>query len=134
MVPYSDKIDKILPSLFPKHKIKNSLGELVSNLGLRQLRIAETEKYPHVTFFFNGGNEKILKNEKRILCNSPKVPTYDLKPEMSAYEIVNKIIPEIESKSADFICLNFANPDMVGHTGNFNAAVNACETVDECMG
>ena len=133
MTIYNDNFENV-DSIYKNEKLKDTLGEVLSNNNKKQIRIAETEKYPHVTFFFNGGNEKILKNEKRILCNSPKVPTYDLKPEMSAYEIVNKIIPEIESKSADFICLNFANPDMVGHTGNFNAAVKACETVDECMG
>ena len=133
MAIYNDNFENV-DSIYKNEKLKDTLGEILSVNNKKQIRIAETEKYPHVTFFFNGGNEKILKNEKRILCNSPKVPTYDLKPEMSAYEIVNKIIPEIESKSADFICLNFANPDMVGHTGNFNAAVKACETVDECMG
>ena len=133
MTIYNDDFENV-DSIYKNEKLEDTLGEVLSFNNKKQIRIAETEKYPHVTFFFNGGNEKILKNEKRILCNSPKVPTYDLKPEMSAYEIVNKIIPEIESKSADFICLNFANPDMVGHTGNFNAAVNACETVDECMG
>ena len=133
MTIYNDNFENV-DSIYKNEKLKDTLGEILSVNNKKQIRIAETEKYPHVTFFFNGGNEKILKNEKRILCNSPKVPTYDLKPEMSAYEIVNKIIPEIESKSADFICLNFANPDMVGHTGNFNAAVKACETVDECMG
>ena len=133
MTIYNDNFENV-DSIYKNEKLKDTLGEVLSINNKKQIRIAETEKYPHVTFFFNGGNEKILKNEKRILCNSPKVPTYDLKPEMSAYEIVNKIIPEIESKSADFICLNFANPDMVGHTGNFNAAVKACETVDECMG
>ena len=133
MTIYNDDFENV-DSIYKNEKLEDTLGEVLSVNNKKQIRIAETEKYPHVTFFFNGGNEKILKNEKRILCNSPKVPTYDLKPEMSAYEIVNKIIPEIESKSADFICLNFANPDMVGHTGNFNAAVNACETVDECMG
>ena len=133
MTIYNDDFENI-DSIYKNEKLEETLGEVLSINNRKQIRIAETEKYPHVTFFFNGGNEKILKNEKRILCNSPKVPTYDLKPEMSAYEIVNKIIPEIESKSADFICLNFANPDMVGHTGNFNAAVKACETVDECMG
>ena len=133
MTIYNDDFENI-DSIYKNEKLEDTLGEVLSINNRKQIRIAETEKYPHVTFFFNGGNEKILKNEKRILCNSPKVPTYDLKPEMSAYEIVKKIIPEIESKSADFICLNFANPDMVGHTGNFNAAVKACETVDECMG
>jgi 2,3-bisphosphoglycerate-independent phosphoglycerate mutase len=105
---------------------------VVSNAGKKQIRIAETEKYPHVTFFFSGGRETVFDGESRILCPSPKVATYDLQPEMSANDIMNKIIPELEKKSADFICLNFANPDMVGHTGVFEAAVKACETVDRC--
>jgi len=134
MVPYSDKIDKILPSLFPKHKIKNSLGELVSNSGLRQLRIAETEKYPHVTFFFNGGNETAFQGEKRILIPSPKVATYDLCPEMSANEIKKSIIKNINSKQFDIIIANFANPDMVGHSGNYEATIKAVEFVDKCIG
>ena len=134
MVPYSDKIDKMLPSLFPKHKIKNSLGELVSNSGLRQLRIAETEKYPHVTFFFNGGNETAFQGEKRILIPSPKVATYDLRPEMSANEIKNSIIENINSKQFDIIIANFANPDMVGHSGNYEATIKAVEFVDKCIG
>jgi 2,3-bisphosphoglycerate-independent phosphoglycerate mutase len=108
------------------------LGEVLEYTGKRQIRIAETEKYPHVTFFFSGGREKPFKGESRIMCNSPKVATYDLQPEMSAYEIRDKIIPELKSESADFVCLNFANPDMVGHTGVFDAAVKACETVDSC--
>src|SRR5690606_26479594 len=97
-----------------------------------QIRIAETEKYPHVTFFFSGGREQPFSGESRILCPSPKVATYDLAPEMSANDIKDKIIPELFKKEADFICLNFANPDMVGHTGVFEAAVKACETVDFC--
>src|SRR5690606_5526327 len=98
-----------------------------------QIRIAETEKYPHVTFFFSGGREKKFEGEKRILCQSPKdVPTYDLKPEMSAFDITKNIIPEIQNQTADFICLNFDNTDMVGHTGVFQAAVKAAETVDQC--
>ena len=97
-----------------------------------QLRIAETEKYPHVTFFFSGGREKPFNFEKRILKDSPKVATYDMKPEMSAYEITEELILEIENKTNDFICLNYANGDMVGHTGSFEAAVKACETIDEC--
>ena len=100
---------------------------------MKQVRIAETEKYPHVTFFFNGGQESPFSGEKRIMCPSPKVATYDLKPEMSAYEITASILPEIESNETDFICLNYANPDMVGHTGDFSAAVKACEVVDECL-
>src|SRR5690606_34261722 len=97
-----------------------------------QIRIAETEKYPHVTFFFSGGREAAFEGKRRILCPSPKVATYDLQPEMSAFDIRDKIVPELEAASADFICLNFANPDMVGHTGVFEAAVKACETVDQC--
>jgi 2,3-bisphosphoglycerate-independent phosphoglycerate mutase len=97
-----------------------------------QIRIAETEKYPHVTFFFSGGREAVFPGEKRLMCPSPKVATYDLQPEMSAYSLRDTIVPELREKSADFICLNFANPDMVGHTGVFSAAVKAVETVDEC--
>ncbi|MDT0641689.1 2,3-bisphosphoglycerate-independent phosphoglycerate mutase [Zunongwangia sp. F363] len=118
--------------VFKKDNIKTTLGEVLEYTGKKQIRIAETEKYPHVTFFFSGGREKPFKGESRIMCNSPKVATYDLQPEMSAYEIRDKIVPELKDKSADFICLNFANPDMVGHTGVFEAAVKACETVDTC--
>ena len=118
--------------IFNKQNITDTLGETLANAGKIQIRIAETEKYPHVTFFFNGGREKPFKGEERILCPSPKVATYDLQPEMSAYEIRDAIIPEIQKETADFICLNFANPDMVGHTGDLNAAIKACETVDEC--
>jgi len=118
--------------VFSKENLKDTLGEVLSEAGKKQIRIAETEKYPHVTFFFNGGREVPFEGEKRILCPSPKVATYDLKPEMSAYEIRDKIVPEINEETADFICLNFANPDMVGHTGDFEAAKKACETVDAC--
>ena len=118
--------------IFNKENITDTLGETLANAGKIQIRIAETEKYPHVTFFFNGGRENPFKGEERILCPSPKVATYDLQPEMSAYEIRDAIIPEIQKETADFICLNFANPDMVGHTGDLNAAIKACETVDEC--
>lgn len=118
--------------VYKKENIKDTLGETLARLGKSQIRIAETEKYPHVTFFFNGGREEPFEGEKRILCSSPKVATYDLQPEMSAFEIRDKIVPEIENETADFICLNFANPDMVGHTGIFEAAVKACETVDTC--
>ncbi|QED36250.1 2,3-bisphosphoglycerate-independent phosphoglycerate mutase [Antarcticibacterium arcticum] len=121
-------------TVFRKDNLKATLGEVLEYMGKKQIRIAETEKYPHVTFFFSGGREAPFKGEKRIMCNSPKVATYDLKPEMSAFEIRDKIIPEIEEEHADFICLNFANPDMVGHTGVFKAAVKACEAVDECLG
>ncbi len=105
---------------------------MISKKGLSQLRIAETEKYAHVTFFFNGGEEKVFEGEERILIPSPQVRTYDLKPEMSAYEVADKVIENMEKY--DFIVLNFANPDMVGHTGVFEAAVKAVETVDECLG
>ena len=118
--------------IYDKENLNDTLGEVLEKAGKTQIRIAETEKYPHVTFFFSGGRETPFEGEKRILCPSPKVATYDLKPEMSAFEIRDKIIPEIANKTADFICLNFANPDMVGHTGVFEAAVKACETVDSC--
>jgi 2,3-bisphosphoglycerate-independent phosphoglycerate mutase len=108
------------------------LGETLAKAGKTQIRIAETEKYPHVTFFFNGGQETPFEGESRLLCPSPKVATYDLPPEMSAYDIRDKIIPEIEKGEEDFICLNFANPDMVGHTGDMEAAIEACEVVDSC--
>ncbi|TBW30395.1 2,3-bisphosphoglycerate-independent phosphoglycerate mutase [Gramella sp. KN1008] len=129
MTKYDDTFQNI-NIIFKKSNIKATLGEVLEYEGKKQIRIAETEKYPHVTFFFSGGREEPFKGEKRIMCNSPKVATYDLQPEMSAAEIKDKIIPEIEKESADFICLNFANPDMVGHTGDFDAAVKACETVD----
>ena len=118
--------------IFDKDNLVNTLGEIVSKAGKKQIRIAETEKYPHVTFFFSGGREEVFIGESRLMCPSPKVATYDLMPEMSANDIKDKIIPELEKRSADFICLNFANPDMVGHTGVFEAAVRACETVDKC--
>ena len=131
MTRYDDSF-KGIHVLYEKEKIVNGLGEVLSNLGKKQIRIAETEKYPHVTFFFNGGREEPMAGESHLLCASPKVATYDLKPEMSAYDIRDKIIAEIGKEEADFICLNFANPDMVGHTGVFEAAVKACEVVDEC--
>ncbi|WP_185881734.1 2,3-bisphosphoglycerate-independent phosphoglycerate mutase [Blattabacterium cuenoti] len=118
--------------LFEKKNLSNTLGEVLEKNGKKQIRIAETEKYPHVTFFFSGGREKPFHGETRILCDSPKIPTYDLKPEMSAKEIVNKIIPELRRKETDFICLNFANPDMVGHTGKMLETIKACEFVDNC--
>ncbi len=118
--------------VYNKENIQDTLGEVLSKVGLRQIRIAETEKYPHVTFFFNGGREDPFEKEDRILCPSPKVATYDLQPEMSAYEVRDAIVPELEKGDASFVCLNFANPDMVGHTGVMEAAVKACETVDEC--
>lgn len=127
-----DEAFKGVDVIFDKDDLNNTLGEVLSRAGKKQIRIAETEKYPHVTFFFSGGREEPFDGESRILCPSPKVATYDLKPEMSAADIRDRIIPELEKKEADFICLNFANPDMVGHTGVFAAAVKACETVDHC--
>lgn len=118
--------------VYDKDNIEETLGETLAVNGKKQIRIAETEKYPHVTFFFNGGREIPFDGEERILCPSPKVATYDLKPEMSAYEIRDAIIPELNKGEVDFVCLNFANPDMVGHTGDMNAAIKACETVDKC--
>jgi len=131
MTRYDDQFQGI-HVLYEKQSIENGLGEYLSHTGKKQIRIAETEKYPHVTFFFNGGREKPMEGETHILCPSPKVATYDLQPEMSAYDIRDKIIPELEKGEVDFVCLNYANPDMVGHTGVFEAAVKACETVDEC--
>ena len=118
--------------VFDKDNLENTLGEVLSKSGKTQVRIAETEKYPHVTFFFNGGREIPFKGEERILCPSPKVATYDLQPEMSAFEIKDAIVEKIKKDSPDFICLNFANLDMVGHTGDLQAAIKACESVDQC--
>jgi len=132
MTKYDDTF-KNINVVYKKDNIKATLGEVLEFTGKSQIRAAETEKYPHVTFFFSGGREEPFRDEKRIMVNSPKVATYDLQPEMSAYELKDKIVKEVEEKSADFICLNFANPDMVGHTGDFDAAVKACETVDECL-
>ncbi|HCL84747.1 MAG TPA: 2,3-bisphosphoglycerate-independent phosphoglycerate mutase [Chitinophagaceae bacterium] len=119
--------------MFENDDLKMTLGEVISKNMLTQIRIAETEKYPHVTFFFSGGREKEFEGEKRIMIPSPKVATYDLQPEMSAFGITDAIIPEINHKTANFICLNFANADMVGHTGDFQAAIRAVETVDQCV-
>jgi 2,3-bisphosphoglycerate-independent phosphoglycerate mutase len=127
-----DESFKGIKIIFNKENIKDTLGETLAKHGKKQIRIAETEKYPHVTFFFNGGREEPFEGEQRILCPSPKVATYDLQPEMSAYDIRDAIIPELKKGEADFVCLNFANPDMVGHTGVMEAAIKACETVDEC--
>ncbi len=131
MANYDDSFQNV-KVIFDKDNLVNTLGEVLSKAGKKQIRIAETEKYPHVTFFFSGGREEAFPGESRILCPSPKVATYDLQPEMSAADIRDRIIPELEKKEADFICLNFANPDMVGHTGVFEAAVKAVETVDKC--
>jgi 2,3-bisphosphoglycerate-independent phosphoglycerate mutase len=119
--------------IFSNDNLNNTLGEILEKHHLKQIRIAETEKYPHVTFFFSGGREIPFEGEKRIMIPSPKVATYDLKPEMSAYEVTDALLPEIKNKTADFICLNFANADMVGHTGIWEAAIKAVETVDKCV-
>lgn len=128
-----DETFKNVHVIYSEELLKNTMGEVLESAGKKQIRIAETEKYPHVTFFFSGGREEPFEGESRILCNSPKdVATYDLKPEMAANCIKESIIPELQKQEADFICLNFANADMVGHTGVFEAAVKACETVDQC--
>jgi 2,3-bisphosphoglycerate-independent phosphoglycerate mutase len=127
-----DETFKGVKVLFEKDNLNNTIGQVLEANGKKQIRIAETEKYPHVTFFFSGGREREFEGEKRILCSSPKVATYDLQPEMSAFEIASKIKPELKKKEVDFVCLNFANADMVGHTGVFEAAIKACETVDKC--
>jgi 2,3-bisphosphoglycerate-independent phosphoglycerate mutase len=131
MTNYDDTFHNV-KVIFDKDNLSNTLGQVLENAGKKQIRIAETEKYPHVTFFFSGGREEPFKEEKRLLCPSPKVATYDLKPEMSANDIKDKIIPELKAQWPDFVVLNFANPDMVGHTGVFEAAVKAVETVDKC--
>lgn len=132
MTNYDDTF-KGVDVIFDKDNLNNTLGEVLESAGKKQIRIAETEKYPHVTFFFSGGREKPFEGESRLLCPSPKVATYDLQPEMSAFDIRDAIVPELEKEEVDFVCLNFANPDMVGHTGVFEAAVKACETVDQCV-
>ncbi|MBQ8825839.1 MAG: 2,3-bisphosphoglycerate-independent phosphoglycerate mutase, partial [Oscillospiraceae bacterium] len=129
--------DATMPNVqvaFKPQSLANTLGQYISEQGMTQLRIAETEKYAHVTFFFNGGVEKQYEGEDRILVNSPKVATYDLQPEMSAYEVTDKVLEAIEAEKYDVIILNYANCDMVGHTGVFEAAVKAVEAVDECVG
>jgi 2,3-bisphosphoglycerate-independent phosphoglycerate mutase len=134
LVEYSTELNQILATLFPPENLDDSFGEVVSAAGLTQLRIAETEKYAHVTFFFNGGRETVFPGEERILVPSPKVATYDQQPEMSAPELTDKVIEAIRSGSFDVIVLNYANTDMVGHTGRIDAATKAVETVDVCLG
>ncbi|MEO7046338.1 MAG: 2,3-bisphosphoglycerate-independent phosphoglycerate mutase, partial [Ferruginibacter sp.] len=124
---------KNIQVMFEKDDLKNTLGEIIAREGKTQLRIAETEKYPHVSFFFSGGREVPFEGENRLMVQSPKVATYDLQPEMSAYEVTDKVIAEINDKQPDFICLNFANADMVGHTGVWKAVIKAVETVDGCV-
>lgn len=128
-----DETFKNIKVVFNKDNLNETLGEVLEAHNKTQIRIAETEKYPHVTFFFSGGRETPFNGETRILRNSPKVATYDLKPEMSAFELTNALVPELEKESADFVCLNFANGDMVGHTGVMAAAIKACEAVDKCV-
>lgn len=132
MTNYDDTYQNV-HVIYDKDNLNNTLGEVLQNNGKTQIRIAETEKYPHVTFFFSGGREDVFEGEKRILCPSPKVATYDLKPEMSAFDLKDALIPELKTQSADFVCLNFANGDMVGHTGVMEAAIKACEAVDQCV-
>jgi 2,3-bisphosphoglycerate-independent phosphoglycerate mutase len=128
-----NKAFKGINVIYNTDNLEDTLGEVLEKAHKKQIRIAETEKYPHVTFFFSGGREKEFEGEKRLLCPSPKVATYDLKPEMSAFEIRDAIIPELKKGDVDFVCLNFANGDMVGHTGVMEAAIKACETVDQCV-
>ena len=119
--------------IYEKDNLTETLGEILEKAGKKQIRIAETEKYPHVTFFFSGGREEPFRGETRILKYSPKVATYDLQPEMSAFELADALVPELEKGEVDFVCLNFANGDMVGHTGIMSAAILACEAVDKCV-
>jgi 2,3-bisphosphoglycerate-independent phosphoglycerate mutase len=133
MTPY-DATFTGLHIIYPKENAGNTIGEVLGNAGRKQLRIAETEKYAHVTFFFSGGREEVFAGEERVLIPSPKVQTYDLKPEMSAFEVRDAVIKEIEKDKFDFICLNFANGDMVGHTGVYEAIKKAVATVDQCVG
>jgi 2,3-bisphosphoglycerate-independent phosphoglycerate mutase len=128
-----DESFKDINVIYKKDNLENTLGEILEAQNKNQIRIAETEKYPHVTFFFSGGREQPFEGETRILRNSPKVATYDLKPEMSAYELRDALIPELNKQEVDFVCLNFANGDMVGHTGVMEAAIKACEAVDTCV-
>ena len=134
MCEYSAELNRFMATMYPPQPLTHMMGEIVAAAGLTQLRIAETEKYAHVTFFFNGGEESPLPGESRILVPSPKVATYDMKPEMSAFEVTDKLVEAIESGKFDFIVVNYANTDMVGHTGDFAAAKKAVETVDTCLG
>lgn len=134
LVEYSEHLNTMMSAIFPPKVLNNVLGEIVDRAGGTQLRIAETEKYPHVTFFFNGGEEKSLPGEKRIMVPSPKVATYDLQPEMSAPKLAEELVGAIDSGAFDMIVANFANPDMVGHTGVLEAAIRAVEAVDACLG
>ena len=134
LTEYSTELNRFLATLFPPEELRDTFGEVVAHAGLKQLRIAETEKYAHVTFFFNGGREEEFAGETRILVPSPKVATYDLKPEMSAYEVTDRLVAAIDAGTFDAIVVNYANPDMVGHTGDLGAAIKAVESVDDCLG
>ena len=134
MVEYSTDLNRFLTQVFPPKQLTRVLGEVVSDAGLKQLRIAETEKYPHVTFFFNGGEERIYPGEERILVPSPKVATYDLQPEMSAALVTEKLVAALKGDTFDFVVVNYANPDMVGHTGDLGAAIKAVQAVDDSLG
>ena len=134
LTEYSTDLNRVLKTLFPPDDLKETFGEVVSRAGLTQLRIAETEKYAHVTFFFNGGREEKFPGESRILVPSPKVATYDMQPEMSAPEVTDKLVAAIEKKKFDVVVVNYANTDMVGHTGDLQAAIKAVEAVDQCLG
>ena len=134
LVEYSGELNSFLTTLFPPDNLADTFGEIVSRAGMTQLRIAETEKYAHVTFFFNGGRETVFPGEERILVPSPKVATYDKQPQMSAPEVTDKVVAAIQSGKFDVVVLNYANTDMVGHTGIFDAAEHAVEAVDACLG
>ena len=134
MIEYSRRLKKKISSIIQPLEIKNSLGEILSQNNLHQLRITETEKYAHITYFFNGGVEECFEKEDRVLIPSPRVETYDKKPEMAAFELTSELEKRIDLDKYDFILTNFANPDMVGHTGNLNATIKAIEIVDECLG
>ena len=134
LTEYSEALKPLMAAIFPPEDVRETLGEVIAEHGLKQLRIAETEKYAHVTFFLNGGREDVFEGEDRILVPSPKVATYDHKPEMSAYQVTEKLEAAILSGKYDLIVCNYANPDMVGHTGVMSAAIKAVDTIDECLG
>lgn len=133
MIPYSEELEKVTTTIITRNPVKNTLSEIVSNNGLSQLKIAETEKYAHVTFFFNSGKDERYKNEDHILIDSPKVKTYDLKPEMSAKIVTKELVEAIQSDKYDFLVVNYANADMVGHTGNYDATLEAIRCLDKCL-
>ena len=134
MVEYSSRHNEFISTVFSPIDVKNNLGQVIADAGLKQLRIAETEKYAHVTFFFNGGSEASFTGEDRVLIPSPNVATYDLQPEMSAFELTSTLVGKINNGGYDLIVVNFANPDMVGHTGILSAAICAVEAIDKCLG